>query len=487
MSSVLIGALFLAIWNSILFYGKDLGISVVLFMVPLLGFVIYELKVHDRIKNRFGLLFVAPILLLSLTYFIFDNQVFRIFNVVVITLLFILMYLYTIKPTFNLWEMFGDVFAIVFEPIDHVVQVLQDVEEKMLKAFKVSDEVKKYLKSLIIVVPIVLVILFLLASADMVFENIFSSFFHYFDDLEWKDFFGNLVGRLCFIAILFVYLSALIYFLVRKFSNTKYEFESLGIKVSGYTIRLLLTVLNVIYILFDIIQIRSLMLHQVTMDISYAEYARQGFFQLMFVSVINLGIILFSKAYEDKESKHGYEKFMCTMMIGLTFIIIVSSFLRMNMYESEYGCTMLRLLVYVALFTESVMLIPTVVYVFNSKFNIIKYYMVIGIGVYVLLNYSNVDMLIAKRNIDRYYQEDKIDLVYLKNEGADNIELLIDLYQNTEDADIHNALADYFYKVEFKMDGFQEYNLARKKANQLLWDLKIEYVDVPKDILFSGE
>lgn len=207
----------------------------------------------------------------------------------------------------------------------------------------------------------------------------------------------------------------------------------------------------------------------------------------MFVSIINLGILLFSKVYEEKDSKNIYEKIMSILMIGLTFIIICSSFMRMNMYESEYGYTMMRLLVYVALFTESMMLIPTIIYIINGKFNIFKSYMVICIVVYTVLNYVNVDYVIANRNIERFYETEKIDINYLKNDGADNILLLVDLYKKTDDVNVHNSLVDYFKRVEFLTEGFQEFNLAKERANKLIQELELEYMDEDKDSLFNGE
>ena len=59
-------------------------------------------------------------------------------------------------------------------------------------------------------------------------------------------------------------------------------------------------------------------------------------------------------------------------MVFLTLIIIVSSFYRMNLYEQAYGYTLLRLGVYVALITEGILLIPTVVYIVKDKINILN-------------------------------------------------------------------------------------------------------------------
>ena len=65
MSSYIIFILLLAIWNVILFYGNELGISVILFMAPLLTFIYFFLKRNDKINNIKGLLYMIPMILLS--------------------------------------------------------------------------------------------------------------------------------------------------------------------------------------------------------------------------------------------------------------------------------------------------------------------------------------------------------------------------------------------------------------------------------------
>ena len=97
MSSYIIWILLLSIWNILLFYGNRLGISVILFMIPLLIFIYIFLKKNDKIQNKKGLLFLIPIVLLSLTFTLFDNELFTFLNCIVITLLFGLMYIFTIS------------------------------------------------------------------------------------------------------------------------------------------------------------------------------------------------------------------------------------------------------------------------------------------------------------------------------------------------------------------------------------------------------
>ena len=55
----------------------------------------------------------------------------------------------------------------------------------------------------------------------------------------------------------------------------------------------------------------------------------------------------------------------------------------MNLYEKAFGYTTLRLLVYIALTTESILMIPTSMYIFNSDVDILKSYIVIILVAYV--------------------------------------------------------------------------------------------------------
>jgi hypothetical protein len=240
-------------------------------------------------------------------------------------------------------------------------------------------------------------------------------------------------------------------------------------KIENFTIKLLLTSLNIIYIVFDFIQIKSLMLHKVATSINYAQYARSGFFQLMFISLINICIILISK-YAKEETK--YSKVMSIAMVFLTLVIIISSILRMHMYEAAFGYTTLRLLVYATLFTEIILLIPTVAYILNSKVKVLTYYIVIITIAYTLVGISPIDHIIANNNINRYYEKHKIDIKYLENYNADNVPDLINLYNKTEDVKLKEEIKGYFEtNIFYETKGFQEFNMSKQKARKQITKL----------------
>ena len=240
---------------------------------------------------------------------------------------------------------------------------------------------------------------------------------------------------------------------------------------------MILGALNVIYLIFCYIQIKSLFMRQT--NINYAEYARQGFFQLMIVSLINLYTILLAKKREmQDETKNKYIKIMCFAMIVFTFIILISAAYRMYLYESAYGYTFLRLLVYCILFTEAVMLIPTILYIIDKKINLPIVYFVIVMSVYICMNFANFENIIAKRNVDRYLQTGKIDLLYLEMDtGTDAIKQIVRILDANENEvgikpETRRYLQEMYFDLESEGMDFRDFNLskilAKKKISEKL-------------------
>ena len=70
--------------------------------------------------------------------------------------------------------------------------------------------------------------------------------------------------------------------------------------------------------------------------------------------------------------------------------------------------------------------------------------MVILISIYTIINFINIDYIIAYRNVNRYLKKEDIDIYYLMNNHTDNIPVLIDLYNETDDLKIKQTLKNYF-------------------------------------------
>ena len=454
--------LLLSIWNMFLFYNDQYGLSVILFIVPLLYFIYYYLKKYKLLKNRRCLLLMIPIVLLSLTYLFFNNEFFYYLNQFVIPILILLMFVLTLHPNFNLKNIVTDICNLLVEPFRKFSLVIKKFKEDISEKLHINDNVLKNLVSILVVIPIVAIILMLLTSSDMEFNNLVGNilkmprdFFESFD-------INNFIWKVFSSALFFLYFSATLYYLSGNFI-TKKPYISKTKNNDNKTIFILMIVLNVIYFVFDIIQIKSLMFHYVGLNINYSEYAREGFFQLMLVSLINMIIVLKANKTDDRTILINV---LSIIMVIFTFVIIISSILRMNLYESMYGYTLLRLLVYITLFTEIILIIPLILYIINNKFNITKSFIIIIITVYTAINFINIDSIIAKRNIQRYFDNKDIDIEYLENYHTDNVRDLIVLYENTNDYNLKQSLYNYLDKSIDTSYDLQGFNISKYIAKR---------------------
>ena len=465
MSGLLIFILLLALWHVVLFFGHSLGISVILFMVPLIAFIYYFLSKNNKIKNWHGLLLSVPIIILSLHYLLFNNNTFNVLNYIVILFLLLLMYVLTVKPTYNFKEILFDFAKFVYKPFIYIGEFYKEHLKKFFKGIKISDNGKRLIKTLLIILPIVIIVLLLLSNADPNFKNLFKIVIDFITDILKFEFIDKLLGKIfMFIVMIFVIGTSTMY-LIKDYGKESYKVKERKNK-DIYTIKVLVTVLNIIYIIFDIIQIKFLFIHSSSSYINYASYARSGFFELMVVSLINMTIILISKNYKTDKKNTKYMNIMSILMLFLTLIIIVSSFIRMHLYEVAYGYTVLRLLVDVVLITEVLLMIPTVMYIINSEFNISKAFLIIIICVYCCVNYINIDCFIANKNINRYNNGSKLDIEYLETYTTDNIPILINLYNSTDDNKIKSELLDYFEVIRDtnKINSWEEFNISKYRT-----------------------
>jgi len=466
MKKTLVGTIIICLLHSILLVNQDLGLNVLLFTIPLLGFLIYRMREEKVIKNKWGFLYIIPIIVLSTSYFIYDNSL-KYLNFLVIPGLYFLMYITTIKPVNTFADMIVEVLNLLVKPLNFIGMFMKETmklipsKEHKKKVVKKNNDV---LISLLVVIPVVIIVLMLLSSADSIFGGIFKNIFNI--DLSFLRL-DEVVTRVILFVLLFLYLGSTTFFLTQEYRKEK-RVKGEEKEYKPLTLNMLLVSLNIIYVVFDIIQINSLLLHRVAKGFNYADYARSGFFQLMTISFINIIIVLLSKKCKEETKT----KIMSIGMILLTLIINISAFYRMFLYEQAYGYTVLRLGVYVILITEAILFIPTIVYIINKKTPILNWYLAITIGVYSFINCFSVDRIIAENNIERYARTGKIDIYYLENNNYDNLNQLRQLLPALKDnKEIFEAEKDSLDAYINSMDKDNKttifgYNLSKEQAKE---------------------
>ena len=423
---ILIGALFLSLWQSLLFWKQDLGISVLLFAIPIIWITTKLLK--GNIKNKKALLISIPIIVLSSTYFIFDNLTFYLINIVLIPILYLIMIIWAISD-FQIKSIIYKIILMIFEPLNYIGDVIRTILKELNpkeKDEQIGEKKEKnnIFKAVCFTGIIALIVIGLLCSADNEFAKLFSTIFKDINIFNVSE----LTGRIISIIIAFFYFAGFFMNMLDKENGLKeFEKDEKTGKKESYTIRMMITVLNLVYLVFCFTQIKVLFTEQ---NIKYSEFARKGFFQLMIVSLINIVMILKANAKNLKETnkQRKYKKAMCVAMVIFTLVIIISAFARMSLYQQNYGYTRLRVLVDSALITEIILLIPTLVYILKNNINLIKTYFVIIVTMYCIVNFINIDKIIVKNNIERYKETGYIDLDYLMDmNNADIVEQLLEL------------------------------------------------------------
>ena len=483
MSSIFICGIILSLLQSIFFWEKEPGISVMLFVISVLVGLIYLMYKDKKVENKKAFLLAIPITLLSATYFIYHNTLFQTMNVLIIVMLTIIMCIYATRLHVKIQELLTKAIELLAGTFESIRDVIDSLKHKFTKKEDIENEKsekrKQILKSFIYAIPVVFIVFLLLMSADSIFANIFENIFGEFKNIFMAENFVMFCLRICIIVIFFFIFSGFLVNLLKKDTmfNSENEEKMVEIHIEKMTLNMILTILNIFYFMFSIIQFTSLFSNIHTNDFDYATYARQGFFQLMIISLINIVMIVLAKV--NKGNISNYTKGMSMLTLLFTIVILLSAFFRMNLYEKAYGYTYLRLFVYYILATEFILILPIGLWILDKKIDIVKWTIGIVTIMYVILNFSNIESTIAKRNVDRYFEnqeENEIDLEYLfHHTGTDAIGQMKRLL-NAKDETVVKRVKEYLLQEKEELqdtkNSWQETNLSEIKAKEELINIQ---------------
>ena len=187
------------------------------------------------------------------------------------------------------------------------------------------------------------VVLALLASADTVFGSFFSGLISWLRELSP----GEALWRILRTVALGLFFSSALFFLWEPAPPIRERKASdRALHAGPFLIPALL--LDLVYTFFCAVQIRYLFggAESAAMNGGWAEYARQGFFQLTAVAVINLSLCLAGARDGRRFCLRGGAVLRIAdgVLLALTGVILLSAFYRMRLYISVYGLSVLRLM-----------------------------------------------------------------------------------------------------------------------------------------------
>lgn len=173
-----------------------------------------------------------------------------------------------------------------------------------------------------------------------------------------------------------------------------------------------------------------------TAGLTYAQYARGGFFQLVAVAFLTLAVVAGMVRFGDTDQgrRRAWMKVLLGGLCALTLVILASAMKRMNLYEEVYGFTRLRLLVDTTILWLAGMFGLLLAAGWFWKASWLPRSALGLTAVAVLgLNLVNPDAAIARRNIDRFEATGKLDSDYLASLSSDAVPALMRLGQPERD------------------------------------------------------
>ena len=139
---------------------------------------------------------------------------------------------------------------------------------------------------------------------------------------------------------------------------------------------------------------------------TYAQYAREGFFQLCVVSFLNLIMLACAYLFCRRQDKAPLIlRLYCTVLSALTLVLITTALSKMIMYIDTYGLTVKRVLASWFIILLATIFICVVIAIYVKKFNLTKSLFVVFLVLFSLLVFCNIDGMCnyynANRCIDR--------------------------------------------------------------------------------------
>ena len=502
---ILLYAIIAGVLFDILFYNKTLGISYLIFVAIAIVIIALAFKQSDNKLNKRAWFFSVPIILLSSTYFIFSNQILRTLNFLVVPLLIIIMAILVAKVNRRDWSdigFIGDMAKRIFVPFRFIHRPFISLSSEAAgnregdknsgqavgsmeagnaeggnaAAQKTSNRaLLKVVLGLLISVPVLALILWLLSSADMVFKNLFIN-------MPVLTIFKHFV----IIMLVFIYSACFIWALLKAISErgaavvpAKRNWKQFIDPVVLITI---LVLVNAVYGIFSVIQFAYLFGGNsfiLPSSLTYAEYARRGFAELVAVTLINFAIVGLGLTFVKKQSGKifNFIRSLLTLLVVFTFIMLVSAFYRMVVYEQAYGFTYLRIFVQAFMVMLFFIFIINFIYIWHRNLAVIKAYFIVALSVYIVLNFANVDRIIASNNIERYNRTKSIDEEYLGQLSYEAIPAINSFLKDIKDSPdarekkITESILEHFSQDKeslLKHKSWQSFNISKNRALEIL-------------------
>lgn len=248
------------------------------------------------------------------------------------------------------------------------------------------------------------VLLPVLADADALFAAVTWDFLTFF-----RDHFTTGLWKLCLALAATPFVFGFLYRLGRPEPLNKLPADRSGDR-DGLGYAIVLGSLCGLYLLFLAVQLRGLAggaAYLAEKGISYAEWARSGFFQMVGVTAVNLTVTMTALTASRREGRAWTVLRLLAALLCLeSLVLLASAAWRMTLYVTAYGLSFKRCMTYWGMVMMALFLLAALWKVRRPGFSYCRLAFPLALAGWLVINCVPVDGLVAKNQVDRYLNGD---------------------------------------------------------------------------------
>jgi hypothetical protein len=474
----LLACLGLGLLGELSFFHGRIGVSYLVFIAGfyLVLFLRFRFVFHHR---RIGLLLMVAIWILSGSYLFYDSVLFYQLNILIIPILVFFHIVLITSPNQLNWSKPQFILLLTAKLREGLKYVSAFGKFSLKKVFtNMNDQTAKNIKhiliGLVIGIPLLLIITGLLMSADAIFQDLILRLPQFILQL-------NFIEGIFRIAVV-IFLGFLFFGIFQVLNRNAKAEEHLSqskknIHWDSVIAITILVMLNAVYVLFAAIQFTYFFNDGLQDGFTYAEYARRGFFELLFVTVINWTLLIcFLKfAGDQRKGIRMTLKIMYSLLILVSGVMLVSAYQRLSMYQAAYGFTVDRILADGFMIFLMVIFAYTFIRVWIEQLSLLHFYLIAGLAFYTVLNAVHIEQIIVDNNLERYEETGKIDVHYLGSLSYTGLDGLMELYEKEPDyPELETILQNRQEQLEYlEQDAWQSFNFTKEEVTGKLKDLDL--------------
>ncbi len=481
---VLVVSLFLGVCFDVLFFGERWpGLAFPVYVFLILAGVLAMSGAFKKSVPSSALLLMAPALFFSGMLFVRASMPLGLLNILT-TIVLLALIVRSCGLPLRRFTFLDYLFSVIILPLKSVIIGIRSLLRfPSFFGFGKRASTTHLIRGTVITLPILFVFLLLLSSADPVFRHYILAI----TNLSISPDFPARTFLVLMASIGFLGAYSIIFFEGQKTLPPLPFRKEFGIIEAS----MLLGALDLLFFVFLLVQVNVLFAGESAirdLGFTYAEYARQGFFQLLTVSALSFLLTLTIERWIARREGGHFRRFtaLSTVLIVQALILLVSAYLRLSLYEQAYGFTILRLFSHAFMIWLAVLLLWLLVSVYRKirEGDFLLGVLSTGLVTLGVLNVLNPDAYIVRMNLQLAERTGKFDTAYLwelSDDAVPEIAQVLRFPDPVVQNDVRGLLGNrYWHTMAVPNQPWQSLTLSRIRAKAFLESLPT--ADVPKQL-----